>query len=52
MKGGCARRSTPGFVFYGQFFGGILQPRAAQVLRKEDASKQIEAPEGIGDKVL
>jgi len=46
MKGGYARRSTPGFVFYGLFLVVFA------VFRKEDAPMQIGAPTGSGSKLF
>jgi hypothetical protein len=42
----CARRSAPGFSFLWALFRRKLRIRA-RVLRKEDASVQAEAPEGL-----
>jgi hypothetical protein len=44
--GVCARRSTPGFVFYGDFSAATVAENT-QVLRKEGASMKIGAPDGI-----
>jgi len=44
--GGCARRSTPGFVFFGTFLAAT-DARSSQVFRKEEASMEIGAPDGI-----
>ena len=46
VNGVCARRSTPGFAFYGTFLAAI-DARSSQVFRKEEASMKIGAPDGI-----
>jgi hypothetical protein len=46
---GCARRSTPGFVFYGPFLA-VVDAEMVQVLRrqlKKDAPTRVGAPDGI-----